>query len=86
MSLEGSGSGDGKRQLLLFKVTDAAGRAKNLDELFCSVHEYLNELMKNISICIILYDAKKESMNLVYPVSVNEKSSLVHGGELSHPI
>ncbi|PXF53564.1 MAG: hypothetical protein C4B56_01440 [Candidatus Methanophagaceae archaeon] len=75
MSLEGPGSGDGKRQLLLFKVTDAAGRAKNLDELFRSVHEYLNELMKNISICIILYDAKKESLNLVYPANVNEKSS-----------
>lgn len=76
MSLEGPGRGGGKRQSLLFKVTDAASRAKNLDELFHSVHEYLNELMRNTSICIILYDDKKESLNLVYPTNVKEKSSL----------
>ncbi|RLG33190.1 hypothetical protein DRN80_05030, partial [Methanosarcinales archaeon] len=76
MSLEEPGRGDGKRQSLLFKVTDAASRAKNLDELFRSVHEYLNEPMRNTSICIILYDDKKESLNLVYPTNVKEKSSL----------
>lgn len=63
-----------KVQTSLYKISDAAHSAKNLEELYCSIHNIINELMPANNFYIALYDSTSKMLNFPYFVDESEQN------------
>jgi PAS domain S-box-containing protein len=63
-----------KAQTSLYKISEAAHSAKNLEELYCSIHNIVNELMPANNFYIALYDSTSKTLSFSYFVDEYEKN------------
>ena len=63
-----------KVQTSLYKISEATHSAKNLDELYFSIHNIINELMPANNFYIALYDSTSEKLSFPYFVDEYEQN------------
>jgi PAS domain S-box-containing protein len=63
-----------KVQTSLYKISESAHSAKNLEELYYSIHNIINELMPANNFYIALYDSTSEMLSFPYFVDEYEQN------------
>ena len=62
-------------QSVLYNIAEAVNTTKDLDELFESIQNYLNEVIDTTNFFIALYDKDNDTISLPYFVDQNDKFS-----------
>jgi len=63
-----------KVQTSLYKISEAAHTAKNLEELYCSIHNIINKLLPANNFYIALYDSTSKTLSFPYFVDEYEQN------------